>query len=59
MDNTSAFIECRLVTTVEEGDHSIFLGEVVDAVVNQEPEGRADNATLLLKDLGEKTYYGG
>ena len=59
LDNTPAFIECRLVTTVEEGDHSIFLGEVVDAGVNQEPEGRADDATLLLKDLGEKTYYGG
>ena len=59
MDNMPAFIECRLVTTVEEGDHSIFLGEVVDAGVNQEPEGRADDATLLLKDLGEKTFYGG
>jgi len=59
LDNTPAFIECRLVTTVEEGDHSIFLGEVVDAGVNQEPEGRADEATLLLKDLGEKTFYGG
>ena len=59
LDNMPAFIECGLVTTVEEGDHSIFLGEVVDAGVNQEPEGRADDATLLLKDLGEKTYYGG
>ena len=59
LDNIHAFIECRLVTTLEEGDHSIFLGEVVDAGVNQEPEGRADDATLLLKDLSEKTYYGG
>ena len=59
LDNTPAFVECRLVTTVEEGDHSIFVGEVVDAGVNQEPEGRADDATLLLKDLGEKTFYGG
>ena len=46
LDNTPAFVECRLVTTVEEGDHSIFVGEVVDAGVNQEPEGRADDATL-------------
>ena len=59
LDNTPAFVECRLVTTVEEGDHSIFVGEVVDAGVNQEPEGRADDATLLLKDLGEKTFYRG
>ena len=59
LESTPAFVECRLVTTVEEGDHSIFLGEVVDAGVIQEPEGRADDAILLLKDLGEKTYYGG
>ena len=59
MENTPAFVECRLVTTVEEGDHSIFVGKVVDAGVTQEPEGRADEATLLLKDLGEKTFYGG
>jgi len=59
LENTPAFVECRLVTTVEEGDHSIFVGEVVDAGVTQEPEGRADEATLLLKDLGEKTFCGG
>ena len=59
LENTSAFVECRLVTTVEEGDHSIFVGEVVDAGVTQEPEGRADEVTLLLKDLGVKTFYGG
>ena len=44
---------------MEEGDHSIFVGKVVDAGVTQEPEGRADEATLLLKELGEKTFYGG
>ena len=59
LENTPAFVECRLVTTVEEGDHSIFVGEVVDAGVTQKLEGRADEATLLLKDLGEKTFYGG
>ena len=59
LENTPAFVECRLVTTVEEGDPSIFVGEVVDARVTQELEGRADEANLLLKDLGEKTFYGG
>ena len=59
LENTPAFVECRLVTTVEEGDHSIFVEEVVDAGVTQEPKGRADEATLLLKDLGEKTFYSG
>ena len=56
LENTPAFVECRLVTTVEEGDQSIFVEEVVDAGVTQEPEGRADEATLLLKELGEKTF---
>ena len=59
LENTPAFVECRLLTTVEEGDHSIFVREVVDAGVTQELEGRADEATLLQKDLGEKTFYGG
>ena len=59
LENTPAFVVCRLVTTVEEGDHSIFVGKVVDAGVTQDPEGRADEATLLLKELGEKTFYSG
>ena len=59
LENTPAFVVCRLVTTVEEGDHSIFVGKVVDAGVIQDPEGRADEATLLLKELGEKTFYSG
>ena len=59
LENTPAFVECRLLTTVEEGDHSIFVREVVVSGVTQEPEGRADKATLLQKDLGEKTFYGG
>ena len=57
LENIPAFVECRLVTTVDEGgDHSIFVREVVDAGVTQEPEGRADEATLLLKELCEKTF---
>lgn len=55
LKNTPAFVERRLVTTVEEGDHSIILGEFVDAGVNLKPEGRAYDATLLMKDLGDKT----
>ena len=59
LENTPAFVECRLVTTVEEGDHSIFVGKIVDAGVTQDPEGSADEATLLQKELGEKTFYSG
>ena len=41
------------------GDHSIFVGRVVDAGVSKQPEGRADDATLWLKELGDKIFYGG
>ena len=57
--NTIAFLECSLVDTLEKGDHSIFLGEVMDASVNCELSGRADDETLALGDLGEKVFYGG
>ena len=57
--NAPAFVECRLVATVEKGDHSLFVGEVVDAGVARPPEGRADDATLWLRDLGDKVFYGG
>lgn len=59
LTGAKAYIECKLVETVEKGDHSIFVGEVVDAGVNELPDGRPDDATLTLKDLGEKTFYGG
>jgi flavin reductase (DIM6/NTAB) family NADH-FMN oxidoreductase RutF len=59
LTNAPAFVECRVVAMVEKGDHSIFVGEVVEAGVARPPEGRADDATLWLKDLGEKVFYGG
>jgi flavin reductase (DIM6/NTAB) family NADH-FMN oxidoreductase RutF len=59
LKNTPAWIECNLVDTVERGDHSVFVGEVTEAWAQQAPEGRPDDATLWLKDLGEKVFYGG
>ena len=59
LDRVPAHIECKLVEVVDQGDHSIFVGQVVDAGVSREPEGRADEATLWLRDLGEKVFYGG
>jgi flavin reductase (DIM6/NTAB) family NADH-FMN oxidoreductase RutF len=47
------------VDTLEKGDHSIFLGEVVESGVNREISGRPDDEILALGDLGEKTFYGG
>lgn len=58
-ENMPAFIECKLVDTIEKGDHSVFVGEVVNAGVKEEPDGRADDAILWLKELGDKIYYGG
>ena len=54
-----AYVECSLEQTVENGDHSIFVGKVVNAVVHKQPEGRADLATLHMADLGDKVFYGG
>ena len=59
LTNTPAFVECTLEATVEKGDHSVFVGRVVDAGVAKAPEGRPDDATLWLKDLGDKVFYGG
>jgi flavin reductase (DIM6/NTAB) family NADH-FMN oxidoreductase RutF len=59
LDDAPGFVECTLVETLEKGDHSIFIGEVVEAGVARAPEGRADAVTLRLEDLGAKTFYGG
>lgn len=61
-ESVPAYLECSVVEIVDRGDHSIFVGEVVDAGASQAAqkiEGRADSLTLLLKDLGDKVYYGG
>ena len=59
LTNLPAFVECTLEATVEKGDHSVFVGKVVDAGVAKAPEGRPDDATLWLKDLGDKVFSGG
>jgi flavin reductase (DIM6/NTAB) family NADH-FMN oxidoreductase RutF len=59
LTNAPAFVECTLEATVEQGDHSVFVGKVVEAGVSKQPDGRADDATLWLKELGDKVFYGG
>jgi flavin reductase (DIM6/NTAB) family NADH-FMN oxidoreductase RutF len=59
LTNAPAFVECRVVGSVEKGDHSVFVAEVVEAGVSKAPQGRADDATLWLKELGDKIFYGG
>lgn len=54
-----AFVECTVSDIVEKGDHATVIGEVVNAGMNMDVEGRLDDAILWLKDLGEKVFYGG
>lgn len=59
LENAPAFVECRVVNALEEGDHSLFLAEVVEAGVAKPPAGRADDATLWMRELGDNVFYGG
>jgi flavin reductase (DIM6/NTAB) family NADH-FMN oxidoreductase RutF len=59
LDAVPAWLECKLLETVERGDHSIFIGEVVEAGVRGAIDGRPDEASLWLKELGPKVFYGG
>ena len=54
-----AAVECKVTTIVEQGDHHIVVGEVVDAHVHKPPTGRPDAAILEMKDLGDNVFYGG
>lgn len=54
-----ASVECEVAEIVAKGDHHLVLGEVIAADVAQPPQGRADEAILEMKELGEKVYYGG
>jgi flavin reductase (DIM6/NTAB) family NADH-FMN oxidoreductase RutF len=36
-----AYVECRVVETVELGSHDLFIGEVIDAGFNDDREGTA------------------
>jgi flavin reductase (DIM6/NTAB) family NADH-FMN oxidoreductase RutF len=54
-----AAVECRVKTIVEEGDHHLVLGEVVEAHLAKPPTGRPDAAILEMKDLGDTVFYGG
>ncbi len=59
LDNALASVECNVVEIVERGDHHIVVGEVVDANVAQPVDGRPDDATLHMRDLGDNVFYGG
>jgi flavin reductase (DIM6/NTAB) family NADH-FMN oxidoreductase RutF len=52
-------VECRVTSVVEQGDHHIIVGEVVEAHLNRPMAGRPDAAILEMKDLGDNVFYGG
>ena len=59
LDNAIASVECKVVEVVEQGDHHIIVGEVVEAKLGMTVEGRPDDAILHMRDLGDNVFYGG
>jgi flavin reductase (DIM6/NTAB) family NADH-FMN oxidoreductase RutF len=59
LDAAPASVECRVTSIVEQGDHHIVVGEVVDAHLSKPINGRPDVAILEMKDLGDNVFYGG
>ena len=59
LDAASAAVECKVTSIVEQGDHHIVVGEVVDAHIAKPITGRPDAAILEMKELGDNVFYGG
>lgn len=59
LDVAPGALECRVTSIVEQGDHHIVVGEVVEAHLNKPPADRPDGAILEMKDLGDNVFYGG
>ena len=59
LDAALAAVECKVTSIVEQGDHHIVIGEVVEAHVPNPISGRLDSAILEMRDLGDNVYYGG
>jgi flavin reductase (DIM6/NTAB) family NADH-FMN oxidoreductase RutF len=59
LTDAPAAVECRVTGIVEQGDHHIVVGEVVEAHLQKPPAGRPDAAILEMKDLGDNVFYGG
>ncbi len=59
LDAALGAVECKVISLVEQGDHHVVVGEVVEAHLYQAPAGRPDAAILEMKDLGDAVFYGG
>jgi flavin reductase (DIM6/NTAB) family NADH-FMN oxidoreductase RutF len=54
-----ASIECKVTQIVEEGDHHIVVGEVIEAYRQRPLHGHPSNSILRMSDLGANVFYGG
>jgi flavin reductase (DIM6/NTAB) family NADH-FMN oxidoreductase RutF len=52
-------VECKVTSIVEQGDHHIVVGEVIEAHLNKQLAGRPDANILEMKELGDNVFYGG
>lgn len=59
LDRAVGHIECRVKEIFGVGDHSLVVGEVVEAHIAEMPAGRPDEVTLKLSDLEGEIFYGG
>lgn len=59
LDAALAAVECKVTSVVEQGDHHILVGEVIEAYLPKPIIGRPDAAILEMKELGENVFYGG
>ena len=59
LNDAPGAVECKVTSTVEQGDHHIVIGEVVDVHLAKPLTGRPDAAILEMKDLGDNVFYGG
>jgi flavin reductase (DIM6/NTAB) family NADH-FMN oxidoreductase RutF len=59
LDAAPVAIECRVTSIVEQGDHHIVVGEVVEAHLPKADNRRPDAAILETKELGDNVLYGG
>ena len=53
LDQAPAYVDCEVRQTVDVGNHSLFIGEVVDAGF------QADEATEVLRMEDTRMNYGG
>ena len=59
LDAAPGAIECKVTSIVEQGDHHIVVGEVIEAHLPKPFTGRPYAAILEMKELGDNVFYGG